>query len=431
MRKHSLLKKKSKLKCDFFNKKCKFDIKKWFKKIKSKVSSDNNDNDYFSMCEVLIIILVSICFGIAVGAGISSSNNISDKSESDLSEIVSTYNDLVENYYGELNEDELKEAAIKGMISVLDDPYSSYFDSENAESFNQSLDGTFVGVGITVEWADNQFRIVDILENSPASKAKLQVNDYIVEINNIVTDGLSLDELSSYIQGKEGSKVSIKVKRDEQYLEFFMKRAVVEIKSVHSNQFDNVGYIKIDTFASNTASQFKKELNLLEKNGIKSLIIDIRGNSGGKLSQVDEILELFFKKKVSLYQIDGNDGLKNVYSSKKDSKNYSVVVLTNSCSASASEILASSFKDSYENSFIVGTNTYGKGTIQKAVKLSSGASIKYTTQKWLTSNGEWLNDVGITPDVYIEQGEAYYQNPSFENDLQFQKALELLSNVGI
>lgn len=432
MKKFNLFKRKSKWKFNFFKKKSKFSIKGLLKKIKSKFSNDDNvENDLFNTREVLLVILVSVCFGVAVGAGIFSNSNLSASEKDDINEIVSTYEDIVESYYGELEEDELVEAAIEGMVSVLNDPYSSYMDSDTTESFNQTIDGSFVGIGVTVEWSNEQFRIIEVLNDSPAQKVGLQVDDYIVEVDNIVTDGLTLDDLSFYIKGDKNTKVIVKVKRGEEYFEYEMKRSVVEIQSVHGKEYGEVGYIAIDTFASNTASQFKKELKKLEKNGIKSLIIDVRGNSGGKLSQVDEILELFFKKKTVLYQIENNNGVKKVYSSKKNSKNYSVVILTNSCSASASEILASAFQSNYENSMVVGTNTYGKGTIQKAVKLSNGASIKYTTQKWLTAEGTWINDVGVTPDVYVEQSELYYQTPSHENDMQLQKAIELLNNKEI
>ena len=183
----------------------------------------------------------------------------------------------------------------------------------------------------------------------------------------------------------------------------------------------------MDTFASNTAKQFSKELKKLEKKNVDSLIIDVRNNSGGRLSQVKEILDEFLGNKVEIYRIETKGKVEKVYTSDKIKRNIPVVVLVNEGSASASEILATAFMDRYKNATIVGTVTYGKGTIQKAVELSSGASLKYTTQKWLTSKGEYLQDKGLTPDIEVNQKGEYYDNPTDENDAQLQKAIEVLT----
>lgn len=385
-------------------------------------------NDGFNLVEVIFIILITVLFGMIAGYALSFTKPVNGVEVSEeAQEIISTYENIVENYYGDVSEKELLEAAISGMINTLDDPYSMFMSSESASSFNETVDGSFVGVGITVEWIDGKFRISEVFEDSPAKKAKIQVDDYIIKVGDESVEGLTLDNLTKMIKDKKKAKVKLTVLRDDEELEFTVKRDVIEMLSVHSRVLDdNIGFIKIDTFASNTAEQFEKQLKALEKRKISSLIIDVRGNPGGRLGEVSEIMDLFLAKKKVIYQISTKSKTEKIYTEDSTKRSYPVVVLVDYSSASASEILASSFQDNYKNATLVGTITYGKGTIQKAVSLSSGATVKYTTQKWLTPKGVWINEVGLTPDVLLEIGEEFCNNPSDETDLQLQKAIEIL-----
>ncbi len=387
------------------------------------VEKDNG----FNVIEVIVIIFVSVLFGVVVGCILSSSKTFGIAVDSEVQEIISTYENIVENYYDEVDKEELLEAAVSGMISKLDDPYSVYMDSEDTEAFNETVDGSFVGIGTTVEWTDGNFRIIEVLSGSPAEKAGIKVEDYIIKVDKNDVSSLTLDEVSDLIRGKEGTTVNITVQRENEEIDFKIKRGVVEVPSVVSNIFeDNIGYIYISSFASNTSDQFTTAYNELKEKGIKSLIIDVRDNPGGRLGQVNNLLDLFFDKKEILYKIETKGEVENVYAKKADKLSIPVVVIVNHNSASASEILAASFQDNYSKATIVGTVTYGKGTIQKAIELSSGASIKYTTQKWLTPKGKWVNEVGIVPDEVVEQSEEYLYEPSNDNDAQLQKAIEIL-----
>ena len=173
-------------------------------------------------------------------------------------------------------------------------------------------------------------------------------------------------------------------------------------------------------------TEFFVKLEALEKENIDSLIIDVRSNSGGYLSSVTDIASMFLNKSKIIYQLDTKGVVEQIYSKTKESRNYKVVVLIDKASASASEILAGAMQESY-GATIIGTNSYGKGTVQAAYQLESGATVKYTIQKWLTPNGNWINEVGITPDIEVELTEEYANNPSDETDSQLQKALEELS----
>lgn len=408
-----------------------------FKKKRKVVEKEEFDDDVrevvverdngFNTIEVIVIILISILFGVVVGCILNSDRTFGTAVSDEVNEIVSTYDAILENYYEEVDASELADAAVSGMISILDDPYSIYMDSNDTDSFLESVNGSFVGVGITVEWCDNIFRVVEVLDDSPAADAGLKIDDIIIKIDGKNVDDLSLDELSNSIKGKVGTKVKITVKRGEEEVTVTAKRSVVEIPSVTSKLYENnVGYIGIDSFSATTYDQFNKVFKNLKDKDINSLIIDVRDNPGGKLGQVNKILDLFFNKKTVLYQIVTKDKTTKVYADDSNKESMPVVVLVNHESASAAEILAASFKDNYKNATIVGSVTYGKGTIQKAVELSSGASIKYTTQKWLTPKGEWINEKGIIPDEAVNQSDEYCLNPIYENDLQLQKAVEVL-----
>lgn len=411
-----------------------FFFKKKSKKIKEELEEQENvreviverDNG-FNTIEVIVIILISILFGVVVGCVLSSTRTFGTIVSDEVNEIVSTYDAILENYYEEIDASELANAAVSGMISILDDPYSVYMNSDDTDSFLESVNGSFVGIGVTVLWSDDCFKIVDIIDGSPAFDEGLKKDDVIIEVGSKDVTGLNIDELSSLIKGKSGSKVNITVLRGEEKLKFTVKRKVVEIPSVSSEVYDNsIGYISIDSFSATTSDQFSKKLDELEKQNINSLIIDVRDNPGGKLGQVNKVLDLFMSKKTVLYKIETKGKTTEVYASDTDKKDIPVVILVNHESASAAEILAASFQDNYKKATIVGSVTYGKGTIQKAVELSSGASIKYTTQKWLTPKGKWINEKGIIPDETVSQSDEYLLNPVFDNDLQLQKAIEVL-----
>ncbi len=383
-------------------------------------------NDKFNLVEVMLIVLVTVLFGMVVGYALSFTKSPGVEVSDEVQELVSTYENILENYYGEITEKELLDAAISGMIGELNDPYSAVMTGDNAEIFNDTVDGSFIGIGIVVEWNDNKFKITQVYENSPADKVKLQVNDYLTKINDEKLDGLTLNELSLKIKNK--NQVKMTILRGEEELDVMVKPDVVEVMSVNSRIVDdNIGLIKINSFASNTGEQFEKQLKKLETKKINSLIIDVRGNPGGRLGEVNEIMDLFLDKKNVIYQIETKSKKEKIYTKDSIKRKYPIVVLVDYDTASAAEILTASFKDNYKKATIIGTVTYGKGTIQKAVNLSSGSTIKYTTQKWLTPKGVWINEVGLIPDVLLEAGDEYDNSPSDDHDLQLQKAIEILN----
>lgn len=396
------------------------------KKIIGNYFNKSNDS-FFSIIEVVVIILVSIIFGVIVGYLINYSRNNTTK-DTNLSKIVTTYNDIVNKYYGNLDKESLSDAAVKGMIESLDDPYSNYLDKTESSDFSESLDGSFIGIGVEITDGEEYTTVVKVYENSPAEKAKVKVDDQIIKVDGKDVKNLPGSELVKLIKGKKNTKVIITVLRNGKEKVISITRDVIELESVTSSimtyEDKDIGYIKISSFAANTYSQFYKALKALEVKKIDSLIIDVRDNPGGQLLQTKQILSLFFNDKTVLYQVQSNKVVEKIYSLSRESRKYPVAILINNSSASASEILASCFKENYKKSIVVGTNSFGKGTVQKTHSFKNGTTIKYTAEKWLTSKGKDINGKGVVPDVVIEQSEEYYEHPFYSTDVQLQEALK-------
>ncbi len=387
----------------------------------------------FNTIEVLVLVLVAIAFGFVVGTGVSffKQEYKGEKISNSLQELIAVYNNIMDSYYEDIDEQDLVDAAIDGMLDSLDDPYSTYMDEDNAETFNETVDGSYDGIGITITQNENKdILIVSVAEDSPAEKADIQSGDILLKINKKSLSGLSLDKVTEIIKGTKDKTFNLTIKRGEEELTKKVTSETIDLVSVTSKVYPlnngNAGYISINTFAANTYKQFKKELNRLEKKNINSLIIDVRSNPGGHLSQTRDILELFMKKGSVLYQVQYKKEVRKIKDETKASRTYPVVVLINSSSASASEILAASFKDSYVDATLIGEKTYGKGTVQTAYSLSDGSSLKYTTEKWLTPKGKWIDGKGVSPDKNVLLTDEYLLNPTTENDLQLQSALEFL-----
>lgn len=326
-------------------------------------------------------------------------------------ELIST------KYVEDVDEEKLLEGAIQGMLSTLDDPYSVYMDKETAQQFSQSLDSSFEGIGAEVGMHGGKVTIVSPFKGSPAEKAGLRPNDQIISIDGENVEGLGLNETVLKIRGKKGTKVEIGVIRpnSKEKLAFDVVRDEIPLETVFASMKEQdgkkVGYIQITTFSENTAKDFQKSLTKLEKEQMQGLVIDVRGNPGGYLQSVEEILKHFVTKDHPYIQIEERDGDKKRYFSKlSEKKDYPITVLIDKGSASASEILAGALKEAsgYD---IVGETTFGKGTVQQAVPMGDGSNIKLTLYKWLTPEGNWIHKKGVEPTVKVEQPPLYHLSP--------------------
>lgn len=387
----------------------------------------------FSYPEMVIIMIIAILFGFLIGNVVSFSKNDGSSSSvpSDLKEFVATYNDIVNNYYTSVNKEELIDAGIKGMINYLDDPYATYFDGTNSTTFNQTLEGNYEGIGVEVTNDNNKVKVTKVFDDTPAKKAGIKVGDYINKVNGESTEGKTLSEVVSSIKNAKSKEIEITITRDNQEKVLKVTRATVDMPYTSSKVYEQkgkkIGYLRIEMFSNNIGKQVKKELTSLEKQKIDKLVIDVRDNPGGYLTQVTDILSLFMTKKDIIYQLQTKDKKQKVYgTSSKATYKYSVTVIINENSASASEILASAFKETY-GAEVVGVKSYGKGTVQKTGDLNNGDTIKYTVQKWLTPKGNWINEKGVSPTKEVKLELANGEKLTEDNDTQLKAAIELAS----
>ncbi len=400
----------------------------------SKINQSKNKNkDLYNVKEVVIVMIFSIGIGFLMCFGIISifTGKNYFRVTRDLEKIIDTYYAIVDNYYGDLDKSTIIDGAVEGMISSVGDTFTTYTNTDDAETFNEKINGSYEGIGCSVAtYNDGKIVVIEIFEGSPSATAGLKVGDIITKLDGDSLEGKSGTDVSSYIKNSGKSKVVLTVLRDNEEKEITINLSKVDIPYVSGEVIEKnnkkVGYIKISLFANNSYKQFKSKLENLEKENIDSLIIDVRDNSGGYLTAVTDICNLFLEKGKVIYQLQDENGTVKKKDTTKDKRTYDIAVLINGSSASASEILASAIKESYKG-IVVGQNSYGKGTVQQTRKLLDGSMIKYTTQKWLTPDGNFINEIGVEPTNEVILSEEYYRNPSMETDNQLQEALTLLT----
>jgi carboxyl-terminal processing protease len=364
--------------------------------------------------------------------------------EKELKKVEQAYELIKKRYVEKVDDDKLIQGAIQGMISTLNDPYSVYMDEETSEQFTESLDSSFEGIGAEVSMINGKVTIVAPIKNSPAEKAGLKPNDQILRVNGESLEGLDLYEAVLKIRGKKGTTVQLDILRPgvKEVIKVKVVRDEIPIETVYDSvktyNGKKVGYLEVTSFSENTAQDFKKKLAELESEHIDGLIIDVRGNPGGYLQSVEEILKQFIPKDKPYVQIEERNGDKQrFYSDLTKKKPYPIAVLIDKGSASASEILASAMKEAggYK---LVGETSFGKGTVQQAIPMGDGSNIKLTLYKWLTPDGHWIHKKGVKPDVEVKQPDYFHVSPlhiekelSFDmNNEQVKSAQQMLKGLG-
>ena len=409
------------------------DNRKKKKDKKKKIGIFSKEKESYSFDEVFSITIFSLLLGVlacfSVLTILNKGKNYFVLSK-ELAKFVDAYDAIVNNYYKEVDKDKLVESAINGMVSSIGDEYTSYSDKDVTDNFNEAVNGKYMGIGALIMKSENDLVIYKVFEDSPSYKAGLKDGDIILKLDDKDTKDMSVNDIASIVKNDGNKEVKLLVKTGEENLDITIVKDMVELPVVSGKVINHndkkIGYISLSIFSSVASEQFNKELVKLEKEGISGLVIDVRGNSGGYLTTVTDIVSYFLKKGDIIYKLEVNDKVTVRKDKTKESRDYPVAVLIDKNSASASEILASSIKESY-NGYVVGTNSYGKGTVQQTLVLSDGSMIKYTIEKWLTPLGNWINEEGVVPTNYVELSSEYLNNPVFENDNQLNKALELVS----
>ena len=395
-------------------------------KIKSRVKKNKN---LFKISELFSLIIITMIVSLTLGYFLGQRMNGTTKLSDEMKKFINDYNEIKENYYEDINDKEILKKALESVVNSLGDPYSTVIDNSLSNSINTELKGQYSGFGIQIaNTKDNRILIVSIIDDSPALEAGLKAGDIILKMDGESVEGKTTDEFTKLVKGSNKQTIILTLLRDNKEIDIAVTRKIVTLKSVSSKIFEQdgkkVGYIYISIFAANTDSQFKKELIDLEKKGINSLIIDVRDNTGGHLTSVENIISMFLDKKHVIYQIESKGKTTKTYSKNNDSKKYKVVMLVNENSASASEMLTAAMKEEY-NSEVVGMKTFGKGTVQEVGNTSNtNLNYKITTKKWLTPKGNWINKKGIEPTIKVELSKEYIKNPSEETDNQLKTAIE-------
>lgn len=311
--------------------------------------------------------------------------------------------------------------AIKGMVDSLDDPHSVYMDSKTFQEFLIETEGSFGGVGIVIGVKDKVLTVVAPIEGTPGEQAGIKSGDQILKIDGQDTKDMPQDVAVGKIRGPEGTTVTLTIRRGETVRDYILTRSNIQIKTVTGKMLPHgIGYIRISMFNENTGSDFNRVYAELEKQGMKGLVLDLRDNPGGLLDESVKVAQKLVPQG-PVVSVVSRDGHQEVHTSTLPAVKYPLAVLVNGGSASAAEIVAGAVQDTHAGT-LVGTKTYGKGSVQTLLKLDGNTAIKLTIAKYLTPSGRSINGVGIQPDVVVQNQETPAQ------DVQLERAVSIVQS---
>lgn len=404
--------------------------------------------------QLIVFILVVFAFGFVLGNQytISYAQSNGDSLPEDVApmfdSVYEAYNLIDEQYIDMPEPQVLVDGAIRGMVESLDDPYSNYVDPEHYPFVRSDLSGEIEGIGVVI--AENEesgeIEVVNVLEGTPAERAGVQPGDAFIVVDGENVVGLTYLELAARVRGPSGSTVNITMRRGEELIDFNIERARIEIPNVETELLEgNIGYISMAEFSSVARAQVDAAIDELESAALNGLVFDLRGNPGGLLSSATEIAGLFLQDGIILIEDFGDgdkevyevhdgvviqtlaDGTERTYTTNAAYRDLSmpVVVLIDERSASASELVAGAWQD-HGVVTLVGTTSFGKGTVQLQNTLSNGGGMRLTVARWLTPNGAWISEQGVTPDIVVEIPEDVELAEG--EDPQLKAAVDFLSS---
>ena len=377
------------------------------------------------------LLVVAWCLSalLACGAGfwIGRSGSGQDKKLAEITSLIQN------NYYQDVSQEQIEEGVLHGAVLALGDPYSAYMNVEEKQSYNESLEGAYVGIGVLTTFnSDWQAVIAQVYNNSPAQKAGLQKGDIFVAVDGQkinTTSTKDLQEVTGKIRGEAGTSVDITIERNGQEMSFTVQREEVHITYVTSRMLaNNIGYIKIDEFSGSALEEYQQAVAQLQEQGMQAMILDLRDNPGGFVDYAVEIADELLPQ-ATIISVRDKNGNEKQYTSDSKSMDFPMAVLVNQNSASASEILTVALKEN-QRAAIIGEKTYGKGIIQSHFNLSWGGYLKLTTASYYSPDGNAIHEVGVMPDIEVSLPEEIQNDPSLltdETDTQLQKAIEVLT----
>ena len=395
------------------------------------------DKGFNLVSTIIIIVVTAIISGITTGTimynGYRQSTGLTYgeiAKDPALTEFLEVYSSILDEYYEDIDKEAMLEEAMAAMMDYLGDSYTTYLTEEETEALVEKLAGEYRGVGISIQGN----LIVGVTKNSPAEKVGIKVNDEIIRIDNAEVTELGSNAIVAMIKNSNKESVSIVVKRNDQEIEFNIKLSTLYVPAIASEIIEKnnkkIGYIYIDTFSNTLGRQIEDKLSEFESAKIDSLIIDVRDNSGGYLTAASDVASLFLEKGTIIYSLEDKNKKNDYVDETSASESYEMIVLINKNSASASEILAAALKESY-GATLLGETSYGKGKVQQTLSLKDGSMVKYTSAKWYTPNGTCIDEIGLVPDVAVDNEFVYADEEQTLIteiiDKQLPAAIELLS----
>ena len=385
----------------------------------------------FSLITIILVMLVAVAASEFTLYYYFKTNNlekseVSENSEKNIDAIADTLKNFRKEidkvFLGEIDEQKVLDETIKGYVKGLGDEYSEYMTKEEWDEFQSAALGNYVGIGIYMT-ADNNGNVIVLapIKGSPAESAGLETGDIITAVNDENVLGTSSDDVSNKIKGEAGTEVKLTVLRDNEYIDMNVKREEIKVYHVEEKMLENnIGYMNLATFDEGCSDEFREKYQTLKNQGAKSLILDLRNNTGGLVDEALKIADMMIEKDKTLLITVDSKGNKEIDKAKEDPiVEGDIIVLTNEYSASASEILVGALKDNGRAKSL-GTKTFGKGVIQNVFFLNDGSALKLTVNEYFTPNETKINKVGIAPDYEVELPE------DSQEDVQLNKAIELL-----
>lgn len=383
------------------------------------------------------IILVIFIFGVfGIGAWIGRETvvcPICPPEGVDFSLLWEAWNKLYENYVNPkaLDTQKMIYGAVSGMVKSLDDPYTVFFNPEDAKTFLEDISGRFEGIGMEIGIRNGQLQVIAPLEGTPAQKAGLRPGDKIIKIDDVLTADITSEEAVSLIRGPKGTKVTLTIFRDiwKTTKEIILERAVIEVPSLTWELKEgNIAYIKFYQFSEKAEREFTQEAVEILNSPANKIILDLRNNPGGYLERAQDIAGWFLERdQVVVIEDFSKKEEQQIYKAQGNARflDYSMVILINQGSASAAEILASAIRDN-RGVKLIGETSYGKGSVQTLEELRDGSSLKITVAHWLTPKGELIADKGLDPDIKVEMTDEDYNQG---RDPQLDKAIEIIKEM--
>lgn len=359
--------------------------------------------------KTIIILAFIFVAGVGYVAGLlngeslqSNFNRIIGGKELDLASVQETYNELQKNFDGELDEQKLIEGANRGLVDAADDQYTVFMNSKESSSFDDALTGNIGGgIGVEIGMRNDVPTVVRVLQDNPAEKAGVQVNDIVVKVNDDSTEDIALNDVVTKIRGEAGTTVKLTVNRDGEEQVIAITREQVNNPSAYGEIKNNVGILTVTRFDDNTGSLARATAQDFKNKGVKGVVLDLRGNGGGYVTASQAVAGIWLDRQLVTSERRGGQVSEELKSTGTPILNgIPTVVLVNESSASASEIVAGALRD-HKAAQLIGETTFGKGSVQKLIDLTGGATLKVTIARWYTPGGLNISEKGITPDKTV------------------------------